>query len=149
MNLTFPHKQNPLLHSPILLTQTAQNPPILFQLPTNQRPRISRKKPIFRICSSANANGSDGFSWPILIRSVRLGTERFLLKLGESVKKETGFDVEGGNVKVGEFVERIKGDIKKGDAALTRFRTELLTDFVDWNRWERWKVRHLYLLIFY
>lgn len=62
-----------------------------------------------------------------------------MLKLGESVKKETGFDVEGGNVKVGEFVERIKGDIKKGDAALTRFRTELLTDFVDWNRWERWK----------
>ncbi|PNT17049.1 hypothetical protein POPTR_010G171300v4 [Populus trichocarpa] len=139
MNLTLPHKQNPLLHSPILLTQTAQNPPILFQLPTNQRPRISRKKPIFRIYSSANGNGSDGFSWPILTRSVRLGTERFLLKLGESVKKETGFDVEGGNVKVGEFVERIKGDIKKGDAALTRFRTELLTDFVDWNRWERWK----------
>lgn len=62
-----------------------------------------------------------------------------MLKLGESVKKETGFDVEGGNVKVGEFVERIKGDIKKGDAALTRFRTGLLTDFVDWNRWERWK----------
>ncbi|KAI5574553.1 hypothetical protein BDE02_10G152100 [Populus trichocarpa] len=139
MNLTLPHKQNPHLHSPILLTQTAQNPPILFQLPTNQRPRISRKKPIFRIYSSANGNGSDGFSWPILTRSVRLGTERFLLKLGESVKKETGFDVEGGNVKVGEFVERIKGDIKKGDAALTRFRTELLTDFVDWNRWERWK----------
>ncbi|KAL9352025.1 hypothetical protein Peur_054705 [Populus x canadensis] len=139
MNLTLPHKQNPLLHSPILLTQTAQNPPILFQLPTNQRPRISRKKPIFRIYSSANANGSDGFSWPIFTRSVRLGTERFLLKLGESVKKETGFDVEGGSVKVGEFVERIKGDIKKGDAALTRFRTELLTDFVDWNRWERWK----------
>ncbi|XP_011013846.1 PREDICTED: ATP-dependent zinc metalloprotease FTSH 12, chloroplastic [Populus euphratica] len=139
MNLTLPHKQNPLLHSPILLTQTAQNPPILFRLPTNQRPRISRKKPIFRIYSSANANGSDGFSWPILTRSVRLGTERFLLKLGESVKKETGFDVEVGNVKVGEFLERIKGDIKKGDAALTRFRTELLTDFVDWNRWERWK----------
>lgn len=62
-----------------------------------------------------------------------------MLKLGESVKKETGFDVEGGNVKVGEFVERIKGDIKKGDAALTRFRTGLLTDFMDWNRWERWK----------
>ncbi|KAL3578881.1 hypothetical protein D5086_020385 [Populus alba] len=139
MNLTLPHKQNPLLHSPILLTQTAQNPPILFQLPTNQRPRISRKKPIFRIYSSANANGSDGFSWSSLTRSVRLGTERFLLKLGESVKKETGFDVEGGNVKVGEFVERIKGDIKKGDAALTRFRTGLLTDFMDWNRWERWK----------
>ncbi|KAG6759966.1 hypothetical protein POTOM_036463 [Populus tomentosa] len=139
MNLTLPHKQNPLLHSPILLTQTAQNPPILFQLPTNQRPRISRKKTIFRIYSSANANGSDGFSWSSLTRSVRLGTERFLLKLGESVKKETGFDVEGGNVKVGEFVERIKGDIKKGDAALTRFRTGLLTDFMDWNRWERWK----------
>lgn len=62
-----------------------------------------------------------------------------MLKLGESVKKETGFDVEGGNVKVGEFVERIKGDIKKGDAAFTQFRTGLLTDFVDWNRWERWK----------
>lgn len=62
-----------------------------------------------------------------------------MLKLGESVKKETGFDVEGGNVKVGEFVESIKGDIKKGDAAFTQFRTGLLTDFVDWNRWERWK----------
>ncbi|KAJ6312094.1 hypothetical protein OIU77_013779 [Salix suchowensis] len=139
MNLALPPKQNLLLHSPILLTQTAQNPPILFQLPTNRRARISRKKPIFRIHSSANANGSDGFSWPILTRSVRLGTERFFLKLGESVKKETGFDIEGVNVKVGEFVESIKGDIKKGDAALTRFRTELLTDFVDWNRWERWK----------
>ncbi|KAF9674467.1 hypothetical protein SADUNF_Sadunf10G0130200 [Salix dunnii] len=139
MNLAPPPKQNLLLHSPILQTQAPQNPPILFQLPTNRRPRISRKKPIFRIHSSANANGSDGFSWPILTRSVRLGTERFFFKLGESVKKETGFDIEGVNVKVGEFVESIKGDIKKGDAALTRFRTELLTDFVDWNRWERWK----------
>ncbi|EEF48759.1 Cell division protein ftsH, putative [Ricinus communis] len=128
MNLSVPHRQNPLLSPSPFLLQTTPNPILL-------KPRIFRKKRSFRVCSSANPNGSDGFSWPSLTRAFRLGSERFLLKLRQSVKKETGFDLEGANVKLGEFVERIKGQAKMGEAELTRLKT----DFIDWNRLDRWK----------
>ena len=48
------------------------------------------------------------------------------------VKKETGLDFENRSVKkVGEFVN--------GDE-LRRLGTDWVFRFVDWNRWERWKV---------
>ncbi|KAI9161766.1 hypothetical protein LWI28_020493 [Acer negundo] len=59
--------------------------------------------------------------------------------MGESVKKETGFDFDEANVKVSELVGRVKGELKKGESELTRFRTELVPAFVEWNRWELWK----------
>lgn len=89
--------------------------------------------------ASVNSNGPDGFSWQSLTRSIRRGSERFWSDFGESVKKETGFDLKEANVTVGEFVGRIGDGLKKGGTELERFRTELLPEFVSWNRWERWK----------
>ncbi|KAJ9164490.1 hypothetical protein P3X46_024062 [Hevea brasiliensis] len=138
MNLAVPHKPNPLLYPSTLLVQTSQNP-IFLQFTPRCKPRVSRQKPIFRIYSSANPNGSDGLSWPSLTRAFRLGSERFLLKLRESVNRETGFNMDWVNVKMGEFLELAKDRAKKGEAELNRFRTELLPEFGNWNRWERWK----------
>lgn len=56
------------------------------------------------------------------------------------MKKETGFDLNEATMKVDELVDRVKDGVKKCDDELTRFRTELLPQFVEWNRWERWKV---------
>lgn len=59
------------------------------------------------------------------------------MKFGEMVKKETGLDLEHyGNVKVGDFVDGVK---MRGDE-LGRFGVHWVSEFVDWNRWERWKV---------
>lgn len=139
MNLAVPHKQNPLLCPSTIIVQTSQRP-VLLQFPPRSKSRISQQTSIFRIYSSANPNGSDGLSWPSLTRAFRLGSERFLLKLRESVKRETGFHLEGVNVKMGEFAELVKDQAKKGEAELNRFRAELLPEFLKWNRWERWKV---------
>lgn len=135
MDLAIPYKPNPLLSSSNPLVKTT-----FLQIPTKHRPRISRQKPVFRVYSSANSNVPGGFSWQRLARSVLVGSERFSSKLGESVKKETGFDLNEAIMKVDELVDRVKDGVKKGDDELTRFRTELLPQFVEWNRWERWKV---------
>nr|QKY65103.1 FTSH protease 12 [Passiflora contracta] len=116
MNLTLPSGHNPLLNPPALLAPaTATHPRFLFQFLTirKQRPWIWSPRPVFRVRSSANPNGSDGFSW----NSVRNGSERFLSKLRESVKRETGFDFS------------LNEDF-------TGFRAQ---EFLDWNRLESWK----------
>ncbi|KAI5332579.1 PREDICTED: ATP-dependent [Prunus dulcis] len=138
MDLKITYKSNPLLFSSTQLTQPSARP-VLFNLPTKHRPKISPKKPTFRVMGSANSNGSDGFSWVSLTQSIRRGSERFWSNFGESVKKETGFDLKDANVKVGEYVGRVEGGLKKGRTELERFKTELVPEFVSWNRWERWK----------
>ncbi|GLT61232.1 hypothetical protein SLA2020_339540 [Shorea laevis] len=115
MELTILYKPNPLLFCSAPLTQTSQSP-ILFKLPTKHRLKISRQRPTFRVLASANPNGSDGFSWLSLTRSVRRGSERFWSKLGQ-----------------------VSEGVRKGGAELERFRTDLVPEFVSWNRWERWK----------
>ncbi|KAM1792198.1 hypothetical protein ACFX14_035898 [Malus domestica] len=138
MDLQITFKSNPLLVSSTPFSHTSPRP-LLFNLPTKHRPKISRQKPTFRVMASVNSNGPDGFSWQSLTRSIRRGSERFWSDFGESVKKETGFDLKEANVTVGEFVGRIGDGLKKGGTELERFRTELLPEFVSWNRWERWK----------
>ncbi|CAN6545609.1 unnamed protein product [Malus baccata var. baccata] len=138
MDLQITFKSNPLLVSSTPFSHTSPRP-LLFNLPTKHRPKISRQKPTFRVMASVNSNGPDGFSWQSLTRSIRRGSERFLSDFGESVKKETGFDLKEANVTVGEFVGRVGDGLKKGGTELERFRTELLPEFVSWNRWERWK----------
>ncbi|XP_022717592.1 ATP-dependent zinc metalloprotease FTSH 12, chloroplastic isoform X2 [Durio zibethinus] len=134
MEVPIPCTQNPLLFSS---TPIIKNPQTLtfFQLPTRRRLKI--------IASSASAHpsgsGSNGFSWFSLARSIRIGSEQFLSKFGESVKKETGFDLDEANLRVGELVGRVKDGFRKGNGEFTRFRTELVPEFVSWNRWERWK----------
>ncbi|CAN6684230.1 unnamed protein product [Malus baccata var. baccata] len=138
MDLQITCKSNPLLVSSTPFSHTSPRP-LLFNLPTKHRPKISRQKPTFRVMASVNSNGPDGFSWQSLTRSIRRGSERFWSDFGESVKKETGFDLKEANVTVGAFVGRVGDGLKKGGTELERFRTELLPEFVSWNRWERWK----------
>ncbi|KAM1032307.1 hypothetical protein ACFX2I_035903 [Malus domestica] len=138
MDLQITFKSNPLLVSSTPFSHTSPRP-LLFNLPTKHRPKISRQKPTFRVMASVNSNGPDEFSWQSLTRSIRRGSGRFWSDFGESVKKETGFDLKEANVTVGEFVGRVGDGLKKGGTELERFRTELLPEFVSWNRWERWK----------
>ncbi|KAL6196806.1 hypothetical protein ACLB2K_032419 [Fragaria x ananassa] len=128
MDLTFPHKPNPLLSSSTQFTPKT----LLFKLPTTQRPKLSRKNSIFRVKASANPNGSDGFSWVSLTRSIRRGSEQFWSSFGDSLKKETGFDLKEVNVKVRECLGQT-------GAELERFRTKLVPEFVSWNRLDHWK----------
>lgn len=58
------------------------------------------------------------------------------MKFGDLVKKETGVDLEDGVGKLGEFVDGVKYN---GDE-FGRIGTRSVTQFVDWNRLERWKV---------
>lgn len=68
-----------------------------------------------------------------LTRSIRRGSEQFWSSFGDSLKKETGFDLKEVNVKVGEC-------LGQAGAELERFKTELVPEFVSWNRLEHWKV---------
>ncbi|GLT31963.1 hypothetical protein SLA2020_066600 [Shorea laevis] len=135
MELPISHKGNPLLHSSFSINNDTRKL-TFFQLPTKSRPKICRKRLTFRASSSGNSNG---FSWQRLAWSLRVGSERFWSNIGESVKKETGFDLDEANVKVSEFGRSVKEVVKKGEGEFARFRTELVPEFVSWNRWERWK----------
>lgn len=55
------------------------------------------------------------------------------MKFGDMVKKETGVDLGDGVGKVGEFVDGVR---KVG----SELRIPSLDEFVDWNRFENWKV---------
>ncbi|KAJ8568403.1 hypothetical protein K7X08_027936 [Anisodus acutangulus] len=93
----------------------------------------TRRKPTFLASSSnTNNNSPEGFSWLHLSHSIRRGSERFLNQLGDSVKKETGFDFEDVKTKVVEFSGRA---VDSGQ----RFRSELLPEFLNWNKFESWK----------
>lgn len=139
MDLTVTYRPNPLLFSSAPLAKDAHTS-ILFKLPRKQRPKVSPHKPVFRVLASANANGSDGFSWSSLARSVQQGTVRFWSNFGESLKKDTGFDLEDANVKVGGFVGRVRERVEKSGVVLERFRSDAVPEFVSWNQWQRWKV---------
>nr|QKY65079.1 FTSH protease 12 [Passiflora auriculata] len=116
MKPTLHSGHNALLNPPALLAPaTKVHRRFLFQFHTStkQRPWISSLRPVFSVRSSASPNGSEGFSWD----SVRNGSEQFLLKLRESVKRETWFEFNLNE----EF---------------TGFSAQ---EFLDWNRLERWK----------
>ncbi|XP_031115076.1 ATP-dependent zinc metalloprotease FTSH 12, chloroplastic isoform X2 [Ipomoea triloba] len=98
-----------------------------------------RRRPIFLASFSSSSDGPQGFSWLHLSQSIRRGSQRFLKKLGESVKKETGFDVEDAKVRASEFANNANDSATKGQAQLNRFRFELFPEFIEWNRWELWK----------
>ncbi|KAG4111878.1 hypothetical protein ERO13_D13G128800v2 [Gossypium hirsutum] len=125
MEVSIPCAQTPLLFSSSKTPQTLT----FYQLLTRRRLNIRASS------SSANpsGSGSNAFSW------LRLGSQKFWFKFGESVKKETGFDLDEANVRVGELVGRVNQGLRKGEGEFNRLRTELLPEFVSWNRWDRWK----------
>ncbi|GMN53747.1 hypothetical protein TIFTF001_022881 [Ficus carica] len=127
MDLKLSYKPNPLLFSSSPLS-----------LP-KRRPKICRQRPVFRVLAAANPNGSDGFSWQSLSRSLKQGSVRFWSSLSESVKKETGFDLEETNNRVAEFAGRVREGAEVSGSELERFRAGVLDEFVNWNKWERWK----------
>lgn len=139
MDFTISYKPNPLLFSSVPLTQTVPNP-ILFKLPSKHRPKISRHKAGFRVLAAANSNGSNGFSWLSLSRSLQQGSARFWSNFGESLKKETGIDLDNANVKVSEFAGRVRDGVKAGGSELERLRNDAWPEFVNWNKWQYWKV---------
>ncbi|GMI85147.1 FTSH protease 12, EMBRYO DEFECTIVE 36, EMBRYO DEFECTIVE 156, EMBRYO DEFECTIVE 1047 [Hibiscus trionum] len=128
MEVLIPCTQTPLLFSPVPITKTPKT--LSFsQLPTRRRLKIKASS------SSTNpsGSGSNGFSW------LRLGSNKFWSKFGESVKKETGFDLDEANVMIGELVGRVSHGLRKGEDQFNQFKTESLPEFVSWNQWERWK----------
>ncbi|KAE9620831.1 hypothetical protein Lal_00019631 [Lupinus albus] len=131
MDLILHSRSNPLLVSSSPLTPTSQNP-IFFT--HHYRTTTTIRKLKFRASASADPNGSP---WLDISDSLRRGSRRFWLKFGEMVKKEAGFDLgDFGNVsKVGEVVDGVKA---RGDE-FGRFGTNWVSEFVDWNSWERWK----------
>uniref|UniRef100_A0A5B7C9M2 AAA+ ATPase domain-containing protein n=1 Tax=Davidia involucrata TaxID=16924 RepID=A0A5B7C9M2_DAVIN len=145
MDLTIQHKPNPfhVSSSILLLNQTHPNfvPFKSLSIPPSQyRPKLYRqKRPYIRAFASSNPNGPDGFSWLSLSQSLRRGSERFLSKFGDSLKKETGLDLEDAKVRVAGFVGGVRDVTKKGEAELDRFRSELVPEFINWNKWDRWK----------
>ncbi|CAH2067907.1 unnamed protein product [Thlaspi arvense] len=138
MEIAIPYKPNPLLSSSS--TQLLKTPKSsgLVRFPAKYGLAVTRKKPIFRVHASESDSGSNndgGFSWVRLTQYLRVGAE----KIGESVKKETGFDSEEAGASVDEYVGRFKDTVHKGQHQLNRFKTETMPSFIDWNKWEHWK----------
>lgn len=139
MDLIVAYRPNPLLLSVSPLTGTSQNSNH-FRLTTLKGSKIPRRKSNFRALASANPDGADGFSWSDVSRSFQNGSRRFWLKFGETVKKETDFDLEEANEKVAQFVGQVREEAEKSGAELEKLKTQGVPAFVSWNRWERWKV---------
>ncbi|XP_027354051.1 ATP-dependent zinc metalloprotease FTSH 12, chloroplastic isoform X2 [Abrus precatorius] len=96
-----------------LLLSSSELAPIFTLTAPRRRTRLK-----FRTSATA-----DGSSW------LQRGSRRFWVKFGEMVKKETGFDLKEGVSNVdGVSVDELR-----------RIGTHSLSQFVDWNRWERWK----------
>ncbi|XP_030523971.1 ATP-dependent zinc metalloprotease FTSH 12, chloroplastic isoform X2 [Rhodamnia argentea] len=132
MELAFLPSPNPLLSpSP----SPSPSPPLPFSLP----PHSSRRRHPFRVRASSSPGPPFGLPWQRLSRSIRRGSDRFWLNLGDAVKKETGFDVEEANAKLRELATLVKERIKLNEADVARLRSQWLPAFLDWNRWERWK----------
>lgn len=108
----------------------------------NCRPTISRRKRFVISASSSSSSEPDGFSWLRLAQSIRRGSQRFFENVGESVKKETGFNLK---VPVDEFQGRARDSARKAQEKLERVNSELLPQFISWNKWESWKVCFLVL----
>ncbi|XP_059277402.1 ATP-dependent zinc metalloprotease FTSH 12, chloroplastic isoform X1 [Lycium ferocissimum] len=108
--------------------------PLFLTFPSS---KCRKKRPTFLASSSSSSNTNNnspegGFSWLQVSQSIRRGSQRFLNQLGDSVKKETGFDFEDAKNKVKEFSGR-------GQIELQRFQFELFPEFLNWNKFESWK----------
>ncbi|KAL2467036.1 ATP-dependent zinc metalloprotease FTSH 12 [Abeliophyllum distichum] len=111
-------------------------PPLHYR---NCKPKFSRQRRFGISASSSldsNSGGPpEGFSWVRLSQSLRRGSQRFFEKLGEAVKKETGFDMESAK----DTVNGLSSRIQKSQDELERVKSELVPQFINWNKWERWK----------
>lgn len=99
------------------------------------RPKLSRQKGIRSSASSSGTNPSEpeGFSWLQIPQSIGRGSQRFFQKFGESVKEETGFSIEDAKVSVKDMTDWFQ-------VQLERVNSEVLPQFINWNKWDYWKV---------
>ncbi|KAJ6808722.1 ATP-dependent zinc metalloprotease FTSH 12, chloroplastic [Iris pallida] len=121
----------------LLSTSTPRNPlPFpLYRSRSSSRRARSSKRAAPRAAASAPGgpgDGTGGFSWERVSRSLRRGSERVFGRFAEELKRETGLDLDGAGLEAGRLVGR-------GKAAVDRFRSETVPGFVEWNRWEYWK----------
>lgn len=87
--------------------------------------------------ASGDDGGSEGLSWESISRSLRRGSERFLSDFGGRLKKETGLDAGA----AGEAARKLAdGATEAVRETVDLVRVELVPRFVDWNKWEMWKV---------
>lgn len=140
MEIAISYKPNPLISSSTQLLKRHESSG-LVRFPSKYGLGATRKKQLFRVYASESSSGSSsnndgGFSWVRLAQSIRVGAERIGEKIGESVKKGIGFDSEEASARVDEYVGRVKDSVHE----LNRFKTETVPSFIDWNKWEHWKV---------
>ncbi|KAI3804695.1 hypothetical protein L1987_26433 [Smallanthus sonchifolius] len=110
----------------ILLNQTHPN---LVFLPLHRYNRIKTRKPIFRVSASVNPDGpEDGSPWTRFSRSIRRNSEVLLNYFGDSLKKETGVDLQDASAKLSGFVGGIQDSVSKAQI-----------QFKNWNEWQNWK----------
>ncbi|KAI3456670.1 hypothetical protein Pfo_013333 [Paulownia fortunei] len=130
-------RPTPLHSSPgnLLLLRRTNLPSLSYR---NYRPKLSRQKRSIS-ASASSSSGPQDFSWLRLSQSIRRGSQRFFENLGESVKKETGFNLEDVTVRVDEFSGRARDSARKAQDMLERVNSELLPQFVNWNKWDSWK----------
>lgn len=65
------------------------------------------------------------------------------MNFGESVKEEFGLDLGEAGVRAAGMVGGARRLAGSGETAVRRLWLELVPQFVDWNRWSRWKVTAL------
>ncbi|CAK9314663.1 unnamed protein product [Citrullus colocynthis] len=138
MDVSTRYRPNELLSPATSFVRRSQNV-ILFTLPAKRRAKYSRQRAKFRVLGSTDGNAADQSPWGSFSRSVRRGSERFWFNFGESLRKETGFDLKNTDVKLVELFGRANERLENMGVELQRFKTEILPEFVSWNRWERWK----------
>ncbi|KAI3755978.1 hypothetical protein L1987_55789 [Smallanthus sonchifolius] len=110
----------------ILLNQTHPN---LVFLPLHRYNRVKTRKPIFRVSASVNPDGpEDGSPWTRFSQSVRRNSEVLLNYFGDSLKKETGVDLQDASAKISGFVGGFQDSVSKSQI-----------QFKNWNEWQNWK----------
>ncbi|XP_071730321.1 ATP-dependent zinc metalloprotease FTSH 12, chloroplastic-like [Rutidosis leptorrhynchoides] len=110
----------------ILLNKTYPNLGIL-SLPRYSR--FTRRKANFRVKASDDPNGSEDVSgWTRFSQSIRRNSEALLQNFGDSLKKETGVDIQEANVKISGFVGEFQDSFLKSRI-----------EFLNWNQWPQWK----------
>lgn len=103
-------------------------------------PRRLRRKRFIISASNSSSNEPQGFSWQRLSQSISRGSQRFFEKLGDSLKKETRFNLDDVMGRVDELSGRARDPARKARDTLERLNSELRPQFVSWNKWENWKV---------
>ncbi|CAL9758633.1 unnamed protein product [Musa acuminata subsp. burmannicoides] len=141
---SFAARSPPISPSPSPIFPTARSRLFLrpFPPPSPTHRRGRRRFPrttVFRASSSSAGDGSASFTWENFYESLRRGSARFTSSFGEHLKKETGFDLESANATAAVLVERTRDATKKGRSAVDQFRSEWLSEFLEWNKWENWK----------